>query len=311
MTVPAQSKRIAVSPAGVWVLSACGAESSPLHCNQLQLVGPARSQSRVVKRTLPDGVDKALAYAAGSLWAAGGGEGRVSIGTVMRIQPGRLSIEKTWSFTDVTPTDIVEAYGDVWVLDRQRNRVLRIDPATNRVKYVELRTEGLGLVSADRMVVANGAIVIVSRCCGTSRGYSQLGTVNKDGLFTTFFSTIGQLTVASDGSNLWVSTRKGSLTRYRPSGVMRHSASWFVDLDAHYQVRAGLLFATSGSVWSVAPNERRPQRVDLRDNRVDTPVELPRGPVDVAHADVAVASDRHHAWLLDGTRSVVYELRDS
>ncbi|MDQ1519944.1 MAG: hypothetical protein QOI55_1017, partial [Actinomycetota bacterium] len=230
MTVPAESKRIAVSPAGVWVLSACGAESSPLHCNQLQLVGPARSQSRVVKRTLPDGVDKALAYAAGSLWAAGGGEGRVSIGTVMRIQPGRLSIEKTWSFTDVTPTDIVEAYGDVWVLDRQRNRVLRIDPATNRVKYVELRTEGLGLVSADRMVVANGAVVIVSRCCGTSRGYSQLGTVNKDGLFTTFFSTIGQLTVAPDGSNLWVGTRKGSLTRYRASGVMRHSASWFVDL---------------------------------------------------------------------------------
>jgi hypothetical protein len=92
---------------------------------------------------------------------------------------------------------------------------------------------------------------------------------------------------------------------------MRHSASWFVDLDAHYQVRAGLLFATRGSVWSVAPSERRPQRVDVRDNRVDAPVELTRGPIDVAHADVAVASDRRRAWLLDGTRGVVYELRDS
>jgi hypothetical protein len=298
------ARQVAVTSEGVWVLGGC--EQAGERCNTIELVGPTKAQRGRVTRTFGDGDDDTvLAPAAGALWTAGLGTDHRA--TITRVQPLRPEIAPLWSYPDMQPSEIAEAYGFVWVLDAPHARVLRIDPTTKAATFFPLRTKALGKVRAQQMFVADDTLLISSRCCGTDAGYAQLGRVDRNGVFSTFFSTGGQLSVGTDGNNLWVNTSHGRLTRFSLSRANSTDVRWFPELDDHDRhLDPGRVFATLHGVWSITDRGTL-EHLDPRENDPRT-VELPAGTIDPERADVAVAGSR--AWLLDGARGVLYELRD-
>jgi hypothetical protein len=302
--VPRGARQVAVTKEGVWVLGGCAKAGE--RCNTIELVGPTKAQRGLVTRTFGAGDhDNVLAPAAGALWTAGLGADHRA--TITRVEPPRPEIAPGWSFPDMQPSEIAEAYGFVWVLDAPNARVLRIDPATKVATFFPLQTKALGKVRAEQMFVAGHTLLIASRCCGTDPGYAQLGRVDRNGVFSTFFSTRGRLSVGTDGNNLWVNTSHGRLTRFSLSRANSTDVRWFPELDDHDRhLDPGRVFATLHSVWAITDRGTL-EHLDPREHDATT-VALPAGPIDPQRADVAVDGGR--AWLLDGARGVLYELRD-
>jgi hypothetical protein len=297
------ARQVAVTSEGVWVLGGCAKTGE--QCNTIELVGPTRAQLGPVRRTFGAGDDDVLAPAAGALWTAGVGPDHRA--TITRVQPLRPEIAPLWSYPDMQPSEIAEAYGFVWVLDAPHARVLRIDPTTKAATFFPLRTKALGKVHAVQMFVGDHTLLISSRCCGSDAAYAQLGRVDRNGVFSTFFSTRGQLSVGTDGNNLWVNTSHGRLTRFSLSRANFTDVRWFPELDDHDRhLDPGRVFATLHGVWAITDRGTL-EHLDPRDNDAKT-VELPAGSIDPQRADVAVDGSR--AWLLDGARGVLYELRD-
>jgi hypothetical protein len=243
------------------------------------------------------------------MWLAGTTDSQPRQDAVVQFDATNGDVQQVWRVGDSLPSDVVEAAGQVWALDKTRQRLLRLDTGKKSFTPVPLRTRALGAVSVDQVVVAHDVLVVVTRCCGKVPEYSQLGIVTPAGAFSTFFATKGAVTAASDGRNLWIGTRSGSVVRYIESRGNVPPTAWYPDLDAHSRVRPGSLFATRGAAWSIAPDSPDVQRVKVRGTRVDTPVQFSEGPIDPTRADIAVDATR--AWVLDGSRGVVYELRDS
>jgi hypothetical protein len=303
ISVQRGARQVTLAPDGtLWVLGGCSV--TPTTCNELRRAGDPQRAAQ----DLPAGVDRALTYASGSLWAAGGGDGAVPTGTEVRLAATTGTVQRQYDFAGMTPSEVVGAYDAVWVLDVQHARVLRIDPATNVTKFFPLRTKSLGRVEPQQMLVADGTIVVTTRCCGTNPQYAQVGRLNRDGTYTTFFSTIGQLAVATDGTNLWVNSPTGPTHKFAISRANKDAVSWYSLLDEDYPMQPGVKFATRRSVWSVRADGGTVQRLDRRTRKLEPPFTLPRGTFDGTELDVAQAET--HAWLLDGTHGVLYEVRD-
>ena len=69
-----------------------------------------------------------VAYGAGSVWLARGSE-------TLRIEPRTGAVQHRF-FTPLAPTSVVFAGGEVWVASAENGRIVRIDPATNRITAV-------------------------------------------------------------------------------------------------------------------------------------------------------------------------------
>jgi streptogramin lyase len=301
IAVQQRASQVAVTSEGVWVLGRCAKGDDP--CSTLRLVGPKSAQRDLVERTYGTDFDDALTPAAGSLWTAGTDDGAI----IARLQPLPGEVDASWLYRDMTPGEIAEAYGFVWVLDASNSRVLRIDPNTKAATFFPLRTKTLGKVDAVQMFVADKTLLISSRCCGAGPAFAQLGRVDRNGVFSTFFSTRGQLSVATDGNNLWVNTSHGRLTRFSLSRGNSNDVRWFPELDDHERhLEPGEVFATLHGVWSITDSGAL-EFLDPRGGEPQT-VKLSEGRIDVKDADVAVDGSR--AWLLDGAHGVLYELRD-
>jgi hypothetical protein len=297
------ARQVAVTTDGVWVLGGCAKTGE--QCTTLELVGPTSAQRDLVTRTFGVGYDDELTSAAGSLWIAGVGTDQRAI--IARVEPLPGNIDASWSYPDMQPSEIAESYGFVWVLDAPHARVLRIDPTTKAATFFPLRTKALGKVHAVQMFVGDHTLLISSRCCGSDAAYAQLGRVDRNGVFSTFFSTRGQLSVGTDGNNLWVNTSHGRLTRFSLSRANSTDVRWFPELDDHDRhLDPGRVFATLHGVWAITDRGTL-EHLDPRDDDAKS-VELPAGSIDPQRADVAVDGSR--AWLLDGARGVLYELRD-
>jgi hypothetical protein len=307
IAVPRNARQVVALPNGaLWVLGGCTVP--PSTCNELHRVDITHGPTR----QLPSGVDRALTYASGSLWAAGAGDGAgptgTGTGTVIRLGATSGRLEHRYDFPGVTPTDVVGAYGNVWVLDAQHARVVRINPATNATKIFPLQTRALGRVGPQQMLVADGTIVLSTRCCGADPQFAQIGRINRDGTYTTFFSTMGHVAVATDGTNLWVNTPTGPTHKFAISRANKDAVSWYSLLDEDYRMQTGLKFATRGSVWSVNAPAGTVQRLDRTHHRLEQAFTLPRGGFADSELDVAQSTTR--AWVLDGTHGALYELRD-
>jgi YVTN family beta-propeller protein len=88
-------------------------------------VNPKTKRKRA--RIRVGGSPYSLAYGAGAVWASN------ESGTVSRIAPRRNRVVKTIRLGG-QPNGIAVAFGKVWVGDYGRGRLIRIDPAHNRVE---------------------------------------------------------------------------------------------------------------------------------------------------------------------------------
>jgi streptogramin lyase len=292
--VPAGSSSIPVATdGGLWVASRC-----PGQCRNLRRIDPGTG--RVLAAFAVPGTLTAVADAGGSVWVASAlDEPRTA--AITRLDPDTGRVLHTWRMA-AAPTDIVAARGDVWALDAAGDRVLRIDPSTNELTTVALRTGALGTVDARQLLVVDHELVVVSGCCAPRHGYGQVGTVEARGRFGVFYSTKGPLVAATDGTDLWVSDTVDAVTRFPGAEPGLPSQRTYEVDDVEF------LAATRRTVWVFAPGAAGPRRIVAGNDDVAEVEALPAGSLDLRRVDAATDGDR--VWLLDGARGLLYELRD-
>jgi streptogramin lyase len=91
-----------------------------------------------------------LTKIAGELWTTTGD------GLVLRIDPETGSVRATFAVAG-TPADVASSGGLIWIADKERSRIVRVDPSTNRV--VDVLAAGRGAYS---VLAAAGDIWVTS-----------------------------------------------------------------------------------------------------------------------------------------------------
>ena len=195
---------------------------------------------------LPSGRPVSVATGSGSVWVGMRGRGRAS---VVRIDPATRAIES------VTPIlrgvqSIAAGGGFVWVVERDKRVVERIDAADGTVRKVVVSSGPETIdYGAGAAWVTNGTAGTVTRIDGATLGTQEVKVGD------------GPAGIAATGDGVWVANRlSNSVSRIDPEDL---------SVDAPVPVRSNpyAIDARAGQVWVTSPPSSSVTRLASADAR--------------------------------------------